>query len=190
MERRSAILAAAEQVIIDRGFSAASIDGIARTAGLAAGTVYLYFPNKEALFEDLFTGKVALLNASVAAHTAAGGPFPATLKAIVLAMLRHFEEHRGFFEIFVREHMDLTRGTPQTGSVLREIEAGTAQLTAWLSGAQRTGGPGPGDPRLLAVALRGLVFQFTRDWLRSGAAGRLTRFAPFITGFFLKGAAA
>ncbi len=45
-ERRAAILAAAEQEIVARGFAEASMDGIARAAALAAGTVYLYFPNK------------------------------------------------------------------------------------------------------------------------------------------------
>lgn len=189
-ERRAAILAAAERVIIDRGFAAASIDGIARAAGLAAGTVYLYFPNKEALFQDLLSSKVSLLNTAVAGETETARPFGEALKAVVLAMLRHFEEHRGFFEIFVRERLELSRGAAETGGVSTEIEAGTAHIAQWLRKAQRAGVVGAGDPRMLAVALRGLVFQFTRDWLRSGAEGRLTKSAAFITGFFLKGAAA
>jgi len=35
-----------------------------------------------------------------------------------------------------------------------------------------------------------LVFQFTRDWLRDGAKGELTRHAGFVAAFFLKGAGA
>lgn len=189
-ERRAAILAAAERVVIARGFAEASIDGIAREAGLAAGTVYLYFPNKEALFQDLLCTKVRLLNDAVAAETRVPRAFRKALPAVVEAMFRHFEKQRAFFEIFVRERMELSRGAPQTDGVLQEIEAGTRSLTEWIAAAQRSNSVGPGKPRLLAMALRGLVFQFTRDWLRGGAVGRLTQHTAFVSGFFLKGAAA
>ena len=127
-ERRAAILAAAEKVIIDRGFAEVSMDGIAREAGLAAGTVYLYFPNKEALFQDLLSSKVRQLNDAVAAETGKDRVFSKTLPAVVMAMFRHFEAHHGFFEIFVRERVELSRGAPQTEGVLAEIETGTRQM--------------------------------------------------------------
>jgi AcrR family transcriptional regulator len=43
--RREQILKAATEVFIRKGFGAATIPEIARTAGLAAGTIYLYFPS-------------------------------------------------------------------------------------------------------------------------------------------------
>jgi AcrR family transcriptional regulator len=188
-ERRAAIMAAAEQVIIQRGFVDASIDGIAREAGLAAGTVYLYYPNKEALFQELWCNKVRLLNSAVAAQTKPDRPFEEGLRAVVRAMLLHFEEHQSFFEIFVRARMDMCRGVSQTEGVLKEIQAGTDHLTRWIRSAQKAKVLGAGEPRLRAVALRGLVFQFTRDWLRSGCVGRLTKHAAFVSEFFMKGAA-
>ncbi len=189
-ERRAAILAAAERVILQRGCGENSIDGIAKEAGLACGTVYLYFPNKEALLQELFCGKVRLLNAAVETEIEKELPFQETLAAVVRAMLLHFEEHRGFFEIFMRERFDMaTRGSEHADGVLREMEAGVSRMTRWIRAAQKTDGLAPGEPRLHAVALRGLVFQFTRDWLRRGGVGRLTKHAPFITEFFMKGAA-
>ena len=115
---------------------------------------------------------------------------PETLKAVILAMLRHFEEHRGFFEIFVRERLEISRGASRTEGVFAEMEAGTGVMARWLRESQKAGVIRGGDPGMMAVALRGLVFQFTRDWLRSGTKGRLTKFAPFITEFFMKGAGA
>lgn len=50
-ERRQAMLAAALEVFVEKGFAAARMDDIARTASLSKGTVYLYFPSKEDLFE-------------------------------------------------------------------------------------------------------------------------------------------
>jgi AcrR family transcriptional regulator len=52
-ERRAAILAAAFEVFADHGFAAARLEDVARKAGVAKGTLYLYFPDKEALFEQL-----------------------------------------------------------------------------------------------------------------------------------------
>jgi AcrR family transcriptional regulator len=52
-ERRAAILAAALDVFSEHGFAAARLDEVAHKAGVAKGTLYLYFPDKEALFEQL-----------------------------------------------------------------------------------------------------------------------------------------
>jgi len=53
-DRRDAILAAATDVFADRGFPAAQVADIARHAGLAAGTVYLYFKGKDDLLKSIF----------------------------------------------------------------------------------------------------------------------------------------
>ena len=50
---RARVLAAAEAEFGEQGFHKASVADIARRAGVAHGTVYLYFPSKEALFAEL-----------------------------------------------------------------------------------------------------------------------------------------
>ena len=50
-QRREAILAAAFEVFAAHGFEAARIDEVARRAGIAKGTIYLYFRDKERLFQ-------------------------------------------------------------------------------------------------------------------------------------------
>jgi AcrR family transcriptional regulator len=57
--RRQAILAAALSVFAERGFEAARLDDVAARAGVAKGTLYLYFRDKEALFEALVRNAVA-----------------------------------------------------------------------------------------------------------------------------------
>lgn len=52
-ERRAAFLQAALDEFFEKGFAAARVDDIARRAGLSKGTLYLYFKNKEALFQGL-----------------------------------------------------------------------------------------------------------------------------------------
>lgn len=51
--RREAILAAALDEFAERGFEGARLDDVARRAGIAKGTIYLYFSDKEALFQEL-----------------------------------------------------------------------------------------------------------------------------------------
>src|SRR5262245_13786089 len=57
--RRGAILAAALTVFASHGFAAARLDDVAARAGVAKGTLYLYFRDKEALFEALVRSAVA-----------------------------------------------------------------------------------------------------------------------------------
>jgi AcrR family transcriptional regulator len=51
--RREAVLAAALDEFSARGFAATRIDDVARRAGVAKGTIYLYFRDKEELFQEL-----------------------------------------------------------------------------------------------------------------------------------------
>jgi AcrR family transcriptional regulator len=53
VERRDAILAAALDEFSAQGFAAARLDDVAKRAGVAKGTIYLYFRDKEALFQEL-----------------------------------------------------------------------------------------------------------------------------------------
>src|SRR5262245_24865505 len=52
-ERRDAILNAALEEFAASGFAAARLDDVARRAGVAKGTIYLYFRDKESLFQEL-----------------------------------------------------------------------------------------------------------------------------------------
>jgi len=94
LDRREAILEAALDVFGASGFAAARLDDVAAKAGVAKGTLYLYFPNKQALFEELIRGLVLPLLDEVAAA------------ADTLPPNRLFEH---FFEIFEREILGTRR---------------------------------------------------------------------------------
>jgi AcrR family transcriptional regulator len=49
--RPAELLAAALEVLTERGYAATRLDEVARRAGVSKGTVYLYFPSKEELFK-------------------------------------------------------------------------------------------------------------------------------------------
>ena len=52
-ERRQAIIEAALDEFISRGFTATRLDDVAKRAGVAKGTIYLHFKDKESMFEEL-----------------------------------------------------------------------------------------------------------------------------------------
>src|SRR4051812_6940401 len=57
--RRTEILAAALEEFTARGFEGARLDDVARRAGIAKGTIYLYFADKETLFQELVRSMVS-----------------------------------------------------------------------------------------------------------------------------------
>ncbi|MBB4197366.1 hypothetical protein CCR94_13705 [Rhodoblastus sphagnicola] len=52
-ERPAEILDAAFAAFADRGYAATRLEDVAARAGVTKGTIYLYFPTKEKLFEDM-----------------------------------------------------------------------------------------------------------------------------------------
>jgi AcrR family transcriptional regulator len=63
-DRRTAILQAAGPVLLRYGFRKASVDDVARAAGISRQGLYLHFPTKDALFKATVE---YLLEASIAA---------------------------------------------------------------------------------------------------------------------------
>jgi AcrR family transcriptional regulator len=58
VHRQEEILSAAFEVFAAHGYEAARIDDVARQAGIAKGTIYLYFRDKEQLFRAVVRGLV------------------------------------------------------------------------------------------------------------------------------------
>jgi AcrR family transcriptional regulator len=94
--RRQAILDAALTVFAERGYEAARLDDMAARAGVAKGTLYLYFKDKEALFEALVRGAVSPMLGQVGEAALAPG-----MKASDILEL--------FFAIFQKEVLGTQR---------------------------------------------------------------------------------
>jgi len=61
LEKFEAILDAAEKVIAENGFHGSQVSRIAKEAGVADGTIYLYFKNKEDILISLFQNRLSKL---------------------------------------------------------------------------------------------------------------------------------
>src|SRR6266699_2079097 len=82
-ERREAILAAALEEFAARGFAATRLDDVARRAGVAKGTIYLYFRDKESLFQELIRAMLTPLVGTIEALGEADLPLAVLADRIV-----------------------------------------------------------------------------------------------------------
>ena len=88
--RPAELLDAALAVFAEKGFAAARMEDIAARAGAAKGTLYLYFPSKEAVFEALVrTLIVPNLDRAEAVAAAHAGPVAPLLRQAAAAPGRH-----------------------------------------------------------------------------------------------------
>ncbi|MDQ8731758.1 TetR/AcrR family transcriptional regulator [Bradyrhizobium sp. LHD-71] len=94
-ERRQAIVDAALEEFAANGFAAARLDDIAARAGVGKGTIYLYFADKEALFQELVRTAIVPIVGRL-------GTPPAGMSARML-----FER---FIEMFLKEIYQTRRG--------------------------------------------------------------------------------
>jgi AcrR family transcriptional regulator len=87
-ERRQAILEAALAEFAERGYAAARLDDVAARAGVAKGTLYLYFAHKEALFEQLVRSAISPLLDRFAEFAAASDLSPLEALDAFFALFR------------------------------------------------------------------------------------------------------
>jgi AcrR family transcriptional regulator len=78
--RRLEILQAAKQVFAERGFHAASVNEVIKTAGIARGTFYLYFSSKDAVFESILDLAIQELEARIIGVDTEEGAAPPALQ--------------------------------------------------------------------------------------------------------------
>jgi len=83
-ERRQAIIEAAMEEFISRGFAATRLDDIARRAGVAKGTIYLHFKDKESMFEELIRTAIVPLVGRMQGPPPTGGTVRDLIEAFAL----------------------------------------------------------------------------------------------------------
>jgi AcrR family transcriptional regulator len=106
-ERREAILDSALEVIAQRGYHAASIDDIAREAGVSKALIYEHFASKQDLYALLLEEQAGQLFSALAeAISEAGRDAAARLVVGFDAFYGFVEEHRVAWRMLFREATD------------------------------------------------------------------------------------
>jgi AcrR family transcriptional regulator len=87
-ERRQAIIDAALDEFIARGFTATRLDDVAKRAGVAKGTIYLHFKDKESMFEELIRTALVPLIGRLHAPPPIGGSVRDAVEGFALTFIR------------------------------------------------------------------------------------------------------
>src|SRR3954465_9363078 len=102
-DKRGRIMDAAIKVFAERGFHTATVAEIARAAGVADGTIYLYFKSKDELLLSIFDESMAELRER--ARAAANGVSSSleALREVCLVHMNAVEENPALAAVLIVE---------------------------------------------------------------------------------------
>lgn len=125
-DKRERILAAAVKVFAKNGFHGTRVSDVAKAAGVADGTIYLYFRSKEELLVSLFEDRVNKLLSYMKEELPKLPDAPSRLRRIIELQLGLLEGERDLAEVvtvILRQSTKLIReyAAPKFGSYLDTI---------------------------------------------------------------------
>ncbi len=183
-DKKERILDAATVEIARRGYHQTSVAVIARRAGVADGTIYLYFKNKEEILVSLFTRALGRFIAQGKDKLAGLPDAVAKLRAIVdlhLTLVGQDRDLAIITQVELRHSLhfleELSRA--QVGEYLGVIAGVVAEGAA--SGLFRR----DLDPMLAAKAVFGVLDEMATDWVLSRRNTRLEAKAPEVAALVL-----
>ena len=179
-----AILEAAEAVALENGLEMASAAAIAARAGVAVGTLYNYFPDRDGILAALFKSRRADIVPAVDAAAAAGAalPFEERVRAFVRKLLELFEAHHRFLRLSVQADNEGTKIKGRDKTLMTQVLHHIEQIMR--DGASRKLFPAsrvPAYARMLQGSLKALVL-----W-RVAEGGSLAQDADLAADAFLRG---
>ena len=187
-DKRRRILDAAVRVFARKGYFSARVSDIAKRAGVADGTIYLYFRNKEDLLVRLFDEVMSVHVEEARGAVRALSSAPERLLAIAERHLAVLGENRDLAAVFQVELRQSTRFMERfTASWLRDY---FALLDEVIEGGQRDGSLRADVSRKLAAKmLFGALDETVTSWLLSEKRYPLKGQAAPLVDLFLRGAA-
>ena len=109
--RIQSIQDATMRVIARKGMAAATMQEIADEAGVAKGTIYLYFRDRDELVEKTFESAMAQLAVEVDEALDRDIPFEDKLRAVIAAHMEFFSHNREFFRLYLS--LRVPEGSPE-----------------------------------------------------------------------------
>lgn len=170
--KREAILLAALEEFSTRGFASARLEDVARRAGVAKGTIYLYFRDKQTLFQELVRAELSPVVAALEAAPIGDLPLRVVAERLVTIFAREiFATHRkdvirlvltegprfpAIGEFYYREVVERVMAVIR-GMAQRAVERGELPNDALVRFPQLLGAPG-----IVAIIWSGLFDRWAK----------------------------
>jgi TetR/AcrR family fatty acid metabolism transcriptional regulator len=186
--RRRAILESAVRVFAENGFFAARIRDIAAGAGVAEGTIYLYFDGKDDLLLTAFRDKVEEFCASVRDVLSSSLPFQERLSRFVAHQFESIEADPPLATVLLLESRQSSKFY---GGAVRDVLRSYAQaIDELLASGQHSGELRPdADVPLARRMLIGALEEIELEWLLGDRTRPLVAMAPRVAATFFRGLA-
>lgn len=169
--RRACILNAARCVFARQGYAGTVVDDIAGQAGIAKGTLYLYFKSKEEIFLAALIEDARRMEERTRERMQAAETWQEKLRAYVEVRLEYLDKHEDFLRIYLAEiRRQMVCGMRMQADLYHAIRESENQLAQVFAAAVARQEIRPVDPELAALTLsdltRGLMERRLLGWSR------------------------
>jgi len=185
-DKRQRILDAAVRVFAEEGFYNSKVSQIAEAAGVADGTIYLYFKSKDDLLISLFEDRMDSVNAELRRTLGSPGSAIERLRQIIALHFELVEANPAMAEVICVELRQSSKfikeyANPKFAEYLRILAGCVADGQA--AGILRA----DIDPQLVARSLFGALDEIALSWLVKRDKFELQRAADQMGRLFIEG---
>ena len=170
-----AILKAAARLFAEKPFHLVRMDEVAAHAGVAKGTIYRFYPDKDKLHAAIMVEWLTGLKGELRALALARRPAVARLRDMVAKMVEHHPARRDFFEVMRRE--EASCGVLRRPEIRARHRAIRRLLARVIREGQRAGELRVIEPQRAAIMVLGMVLALLRFGDRRLSGPQTTRMA-------------
>jgi len=153
--KRERILAAALRLFAHEPYQAVTMDRVADAAGVAKGTLYLYFPSKDALYLGILSDGLNTAYRTFQSTADPRLPVAERLRRSIEVMVEFFDQRRDFLQFFATAEPRLAEERNRIIEASRE--RGFNFFASQIEEGIRTGAFRRIDPRLATFTIQGAI---------------------------------
>ena len=183
--KRQAIQEAVIRLICREGLKSVTMERVAQETGIAKGTIYLYYRDKQDLLDEVKSSSVAPMMKAVEEILRGDDPPDRRLRSFALAYLRYFDEHRDLFRVLIYEREVVrVQGSRYQSDRYRRLLESTAQV---IDQAVRDGVFRGVNPHVVAAMFVESMFSVMNQRLRSEKPAPVEEDAALLGDVFIHG---
>lgn len=153
--KRERILAAALRLFANEAYQAVTMDRVAQGAGVAKGTLYLYFPSKESLYLGILTEGMEAATRNYQSNVDPNADVRERLLRAISLSVEFYDQRRDFLRLFATEEPRLAEARSRILDEWRD--RGQRFFSSLIQEGMRAGVFVKSDPRLATLMILGSI---------------------------------
>jgi AcrR family transcriptional regulator len=175
---RERILEAALGVFSEKGFHVATMDEVAERAGVGKGTLYRYFANKEALFNELVRQRLEELETRARTILDGQDEVLTMITKYLRVYFEFFDRNQRLYRLIVQERLDI--GVQVQDLYLKQVMRRIPVLRRKVYQASQEGLLKPLDFQTVFYGVMGFIHGIIQKWLAHDCSYSLAEELPSV----------